>query len=75
MLVEALEHASQDIFHDTVIVLLATSCMTKDCLVFNRRIQIKTVKFQFAKDSCIYRGYIRKPGGPKNFLFVFPLII
>ena len=56
MLVEALEHASQDIFHDTVIVLLATSCMTKDCLVFNRRIQIKTVKFQFAKDSCIYRG-------------------
>ena len=50
MLVEALEHASQDIFHDTVIVLLATSCMTKDCLVFNRRIQIKTVKFQFASN-------------------------
>ena len=20
------------------------------------------------KDSCIYRGYVRKPGGPKNFL-------
>ena len=38
MLVEALEHASQDIFHDTVIVL--PSSMTKDCLVFNWRIQI-----------------------------------
>ena len=56
-----------DIVQKTTLCSIGTEGNTGTC-------QVRTLN-SLPKDSCIYRGYIRKPGGPKNFLFLFPLII